>query len=830
MAEQTQQKPVAILEIEKLSGKTLEHVTSDKFTFNSFCLDEKGQVNHLNIYDSKLSDLSPLSTLTRLAVLNLWNNKIKDLSPLLPLISHKKLKNLCLWHNQITHIPPEFLELEIPFTLKGKWRNADKGIFLFDNPLETPPIEIIEKGNEAIASYFKQLEAAKKVQLLQCKLLIVGQGEVGKTSIMKKLQNPSNPLNEKEPTTHGIHISPWELPCLFPNCTENQTVKTFLWDFGGQDIYHATHQFFLTKRSLYILVWEARKEEESNSFNYWLNVIKLLGSGSPIIVVMNKSDIRIKSIDEFTLQKKFPNIKGFLKLSCLNNTGLKELTELITKNLGEMPHLRDLLPASWVHIRNDLENLNKNYISADEFYKLCETHKINRTDAIVIADYLHDLGTILYFRHDPLLANTVILKPEWATKAVYSLLDAIPIIENKGRFNFNQLKTYWDTELYPVSLHPQLIRLMEKFELCFNLIHTDDYFIPELLPGSIFEFDQTGYDEPGTLHFQYKYEFMPEGILSRLIARLYYLIHDQRFRKYGVELVFDKSHALIVSEPANSRIRVHIKGTNKNGMLTILRSHFNHIHGTLNMTEGDHYQEMLPCTCPTCTNPKETQTPYYYPYDKLINCQENNVNVVPCFNSYIQVSIEDLLNGFTPAERTTTLLKSVLDASVNLMGLSKSMKPDEDSRTGLMCVLLEKDGFTVKDQTRWGMSSTGKSMGRIDAMIKNKEGEETILEAFQIKGFNSNVIEDHCRKIFNYDPVGLQNNFMVVYCDCDAKGFDSTWKKYTEYISKIQYKESPFLRLEKQDEPYANIKTIRAIHSRSGKDVGIYHLFLLMGG
>jgi len=27
-----------------------------------------------------------------------------------------------------------------------------------------------------------------------------------------------------------------------------------IWDFGGQEIYHATHQFFLTHRSLYLLL------------------------------------------------------------------------------------------------------------------------------------------------------------------------------------------------------------------------------------------------------------------------------------------------------------------------------------------------------------------------------------------------------------------------------------------------------------------------------------------------------------------------------------------------------------------------------------------------
>ena len=33
-----------------------------------------------------------------------------------------------------------------------------------------------------------------------------------------------------------------------------ETLGYYVWDFGGQQIYHATHQFFLTKSSLYVLV------------------------------------------------------------------------------------------------------------------------------------------------------------------------------------------------------------------------------------------------------------------------------------------------------------------------------------------------------------------------------------------------------------------------------------------------------------------------------------------------------------------------------------------------------------------------------------------------
>jgi len=93
----------------------------------------------------------------------------------------------------------------------------------------------------------------------------------------------------------GIDIQPWQQPCTFPD-GETRDVKIHFWDFGGQEILHATHQFFLTKRSLYLFVWEARKEEEIQSFDYWLNAVKLLGAESPVIMVMNKSELRIKQI------------------------------------------------------------------------------------------------------------------------------------------------------------------------------------------------------------------------------------------------------------------------------------------------------------------------------------------------------------------------------------------------------------------------------------------------------------------------------------------------------------------------------------------------------
>ena len=782
-------------------------------------------LNYLYLSSNQLTDVLPLQGLITLKELYLYSNQLTDVSPLLPLI---QLKRIYLQNNKITQLPEAIFCLG----LEAKWGNASwrDGLHLSGNPLETPPIEIVKSGTEAVLNYFKELKKAS-VRLLQCKLLIVGNGEVGKTTLMNKLLDPNfHVVPGIEDTTRGIHIQPWELEVPFTETDGNmspETVTLHFWDFGGQEIYHATHQFFLTKRSLYILVWEARKDEEIRSFDYWLNVVKLLGSGSPVLIVLNKADIRIKPIDEASILKKFPEIKAFLHVSCLQNTGLMELKQQLQNTLAKMPHLQDLLPASWLHIRDELKSLDTDYTNGDSFFTICHKHNLARTDAITIGDYLHDLGSILYFRHDPLLADTVILKPQWATKAVYALIDTNEIILNNGSFLFADLKRYWDLTLYPEAKHPQLIRLMEKFDLCFNFLHTQKYFIPELLPGTVTPFDTTAYDCPGTLHFQYHYKFMPEGILSRFMARLYYLIHLDRFWKYGVELQFEASHALIISQPLHNRITIQAYGPNKSQLLAIIRSHFFHIHQTLNMEPMVHYNSMLPCICTECVQQKEPAEPEYFAYEQLKKALANHIATIQCHASMEQIVIATLLHGFEPADEGKNIRSAIIQSAKQVMGLATSMKPDEDSRTGLLCVLLNEKGFMVKDQTRWGQSETGKSMGRLDAKIDAPDGEEAVLEAFKLEGFDTHKIKSHNQKIFNYDPVGLQNNFILVYCDGPQDTFIPLWKQYQTCIQGLSFPH-PLRSITEEVAPYAEIKMARAIHLRHEKEVGIYHIFINM--
>jgi internalin A len=233
------------------------------------------RLSYLKLAYNQITDLSPLQHLTNLTTLYLYNNLITDLSPLLPL---KKLKTLLVMNNKISQLQEEWAVRD----MKIKWELDDRGgLFLEGNPLEFPPLEIARQGDAAVRNYFNEIKK-ESVLLLQAKLLLVGAGAVGKTTLLKKLQKPEFKIKVGQgSTTRGIDIVPWRLVCTFAN-GDTHPVQIHAWDFGGQDILYATHQFFLTKRSLYLFVWEARQEgQETASFDYWLNIIKLLGASSP---------------------------------------------------------------------------------------------------------------------------------------------------------------------------------------------------------------------------------------------------------------------------------------------------------------------------------------------------------------------------------------------------------------------------------------------------------------------------------------------------------------------------------------------------------------------
>jgi small GTP-binding protein len=302
-----------IEQLEKEIGTKLPRRDFDKimrYERRGYSTDRQGRVNGLNLTIVELKAIpSVVARFRYLERLRLYDTQISDLTPLAGLTN---LGFLDLSYNKITALPPQILDLDLEINVANDIPFADK-LYLHGNPLEKPPPEIIKQGKDAVRAYFQALEKEEHLPLQEAKILLVGDGGAGKTSLVKRMLGLD--FDPKEDQTHGINIRKWVV-----TAGENEIIA-HLWDFGGQEIMHATHQFFLSKRSLYILVLDGRRDEKTE---YWLKLIESFGGDSPVLVVLNKMDQNPGfDINRNFLQQKYENIKGFFRLSCANSEGIQ---------------------------------------------------------------------------------------------------------------------------------------------------------------------------------------------------------------------------------------------------------------------------------------------------------------------------------------------------------------------------------------------------------------------------------------------------------------------------------------------------------------------------
>jgi GTPase SAR1 family protein len=486
---------------------------------------------------------------------------------------------------------------------------------LGNNPLKQPPPEIAtgENNIERIRNYFAELAAQGEEYIYEAKLILVGEPGAGKTSLSKKLMNPKYKLSATEPMTKGIDVEKWQFPY-----SKKIPFHCNIWDFAGQDIMHATHRYFLTKRSLYIVVADNRKEDID--FYYWLNILELLSGKSPALIVLNEKFKYKKYVPENIL-KSFKSVQKVFNVDLAKNTGLADLSAAIQQFLCDLPHVgKDPIPKKWVRIREDLEAEKRNYITLRDYLKICKDNGIEDEEkAGYISEFLHDLGVILHFQKDLILRNIVILNTRWATEAVYHILFDNTIIENGGEFDAGDLGRVWHQSHYR-DKHGEMLQLMLNFELCYRIGVPD--LLPEKPPAD--KDVEKKFQEKEILHFDYRYDFMPKGIISRLIVRMNKYIYEKQQWKSGVVLRYGNSLAEIIENFDKRVLKIRIAGNDRLETLDVIRKEIRDLFDTF---ENLVVHEMVPCNCPEC---QKNDVPHFFDYDELKQYKQEGEKYIKC--------------------------------------------------------------------------------------------------------------------------------------------------------------------------------------------------------
>jgi internalin A len=622
------------------------------------------QLQKLDLSNNQLTTLPPqIGRLSQLQSLNLWNNQLITLPPEIGDLS--KLQELYVGENELTTLPPEIGQLASLTIFSvgpryGRWGDQERTdisesyqagkvttlpleiveltnltqLDLRYNPLPIPP-EILAQTDDPqtiIDTYLEYL-AGRSRPLNEVKMVLVGQGSVGKTSLVNRLLDDT--FDPQETKTRGIDIRRWpiSLPPPSPGAKARQEIHVNVWDFGGQEIMHATHQFFLTHRTLYLLVLDTRLSEAENRLDYWLQIIRSFGGKSPVILVGNKVDQQPLDIDQGGIRDKYPSIRGIVETSCVTGDGIDDLQTAIAEQIPTLPHVFDELLATWFDVKAELEELDADYIPYSHYKQMCQEAGVTKEQSQrTLLGFLHDLGIVLHFP-DPRLETTNILNPEWVTQGVYRILNSHVLFQNGGVLTRELLAQILEDPKYPRDKHMFIVDMMRKFELCYPFpgqAHT--YLVPDLLPK---EERYTG-EWDDALTFQIHYEILPGSVFSRFIVRMHRCIHQHTVWRTGVLLALDGNQALVRADLTDNRILIRVRGpaAGRRDLLTRIREQFDAIHHTI---QGLQVEEKVPL-------PGHPELPPV-DYDHLITLEQLGEETFIPQGLAERVSVRDLLNG-----------------------------------------------------------------------------------------------------------------------------------------------------------------------------------------
>ena len=506
-------------------------------------------LNYLDVSDNQIAVLD-IPNCPALQEIYAQENEIQIFS-----ITHaaQALQRLNLKENKLDNLPRELAQLKNLHIL-----------LLYKNPLTDIPSAIVseeEYGNSAdsVKNYLKELKKANIIND-RAKLIIVGNGRVGKTSIRHRLAGDAFQENEKY--THGIEFEKLNKEHLDEVVTDDLQLQ--IWDFGGQEIFYATHQFFLTEEAVYILAWTNEEnvkayrekdkailpfDEKWRSCEYWLENIRLHGKKSPIIMVQTHRDIKKNRLKEDAEWQDKYEIES-LSFSAKNDYGLDGLKVTICEYLNDgesIPLFGKEFPLSYDNVIAAIEHRkkNENHITKDQFYALCTSVGIEKNNEHLVLDYLKKTGLVVYF-DKPLLSDTVFINPNWLTEQVYQL------INNDLRPRDGEIDDAYLEEILPNhtdEMRAKFVELLKAFELIFQPKGVDYLIAPQYLPKKLSRSAQNQHNQivkTLKLGFVFRFpKFLPDNVMINFLSR-YGPYSDHFFWNAGISFTNKANEACAV--------------------------------------------------------------------------------------------------------------------------------------------------------------------------------------------------------------------------------------------------------------------------------------------
>ena len=514
---------------------------------------------------------------------------------------------LYLENNQLKGLGPYFLDA---FPNLGRLR-------LDGNPLHESILSNIGedayKTLEFVKRYLAELKKGSTTDR-ETKVLLLGNGNVGKSCLVKRMVYDR--FIEEWNSTHAISLEQyppkWEDAAKEENLVDPYLLN--LWDFGGQDIYHATHRLFMHANAVYLLLWDHKTEQakmtphieggeereyENHKLPYWLSYARSQGKDSPIIVVQTKIDRDEKQVGyKADIETRYHDQFSFLDFHYIESqednwdqNGYKELARKIQTAVGKLKPSPEM-PKAWRDIRQEIRQLQhagKKRLELKDFYHLAKGVE-NPMDVLT---WLTQSG--VFFYKEGLFNDEIVINQAWAIEAIYTLFDRekfyySSLAAKGGEFSGRELAKIWKSNTE--AEQELFVSFMLSCELCFETTEKDPdhyhtsfqkrtFIAPQLLPTKDESMDVTNlleiaWENKNSIHLRFEHEFLHYGVIQSFIVRTQDWAPKKGIWKTGILL---KNEGEMVQVEAWDQ-RVDVKATpNSQGLLRKIRKELIELQG-----------------------------------------------------------------------------------------------------------------------------------------------------------------------------------------------------------------------------------------------------------
>lgn len=381
------------------------------------------------------------------------------------------------------------------------------------------------------------------------RVLLLGPGGAGKSSLADRLQG--NPVNAVKNLTVGVNYQnhqPLDLYATFAYLQQGyKPLDVYLWDFGGQTIFHGLHSAFLHENCVYVLVVDSRHEQAPDE---WLHQIRHLTAGkAKVLLVTNWYEGCETQQNETRLQREFTDLltpASFFYFSCHNANAAGFKTFVQTLEQACLDSQRMVLKET-LNVHQALQNSFQDSVFLDEdtLYDTINTHARSETDTVI--DKLEQLGFLVKVERNN---AHYCLKPEWAVDSAYQILYDKTLRTAAGVLTLTQLQnTFTDKQI--ARKHTRyLVEFLQARSLCCDLEQKQaTYFFPDAAPANEPVAVSKALQSKQRLVIRFDLPFLPLGFHARLISAL--------FGRHAIDNVKDIWRQGFILHKGSNRAVVH---------------------------------------------------------------------------------------------------------------------------------------------------------------------------------------------------------------------------------------------------------------------------------